>query len=336
MCTYIMKDVLFIMNNNFINLYQLNKYSEQLEIIRNKKNSIRNNIIISSSKKKEMLEELKDNENEIKSHIMDGILITDDSLKDKIINIILNFLKPYGYSEESIRLNLSDVNFVATNVSLVDGKLFNTAGNIVYIDYRFVSFDKDGYFKCFKEDNIPFLEYALTHEIFHICSAFRKDKKNISVKDDGLSEGFTDMFALMATGRYDCKSKNYDFLVKICTLLTNIVGIKNGLDDYINNIDSWNNIKSLFYQVGLNDDDFVKFHIEMSEILDLTFNSNINTNLVSILKEKQRKLTEFMYTKILIPFLNHSQVNDLELITLFDNLFVDYESSISDGRNFSK
>ena len=105
------------MRNNGINLYQLNKLCEEFQLIRDKIVLTKKNINVDKFEKKNILEELQEQENIITGKIIEGILITDIDLKNKVINIIVDFLKKYGYPEDNVISKLSNIKLVTTNVN---------------------------------------------------------------------------------------------------------------------------------------------------------------------------------------------------------------------------
>ena len=314
-------------DTNIQTIFELKEYINKLMIILKKREEIKNNKDIDYITKKITLNSLQNEENEIKSYILHGISIKDIDFKEVIIKIIINFLKTYNFTEEEIRANLSEIKLFTSDINLVYGGNLVTVGNNIGIDYEYVDFDKDGYYKSFKDNEIKFLQYTLTHEFFHKYSAFKKDSR-FCVNDDALSEGFTDMLALMATNAYEYKSQKYDFLVKICTLLTNIIGMNEILDDYINHIDSWPNLKNFFNKINLNETDFNKFHTRLNKILELTNQQANNKELIDIINIKKQEIIIFIKEKILIPYLEKNTNKTEELSELFNSIFSEYNINL--------
>ena len=256
---------------------------------------------------------LQEKINALKSKLSTGMPMDCSLVKDEIENQIIVFLEKYGYKKEFILEKLKDVKFKVTNEKLNSGGFMSAVGNNISIDYSVIDFDKNGNIIGFKQEKQNFIRYVLTHELLHICS----NPNNVSLKDDALSEGFTDMFAHIISKNYIDKSENYDFLVKICTLFTNMLGMEKILDDYINNLDKTPNLRSLFQDEYI----FMDFYHELNNILELQMNK----------KEVQIKKIDLLYKLkdiVFLPFLEKQQ-NKEEFINLFNNIFKEYGVSYS-------
>ena len=146
----------------------------------------------------------------------------------------------------------------------------------------------------------PVFEYRLPF-FLHKISSNRKDKPAVAVLEDALIEGSTDMYAHLISENDIDKSNLYDFLVKVCIMLRRIVGNKEFLEDYIDNLPNWNNTRKVFGECGLTDDDFSNLYFSMNKVLAYT-KSGIDPEGLNKLKEEiivfiKNKLIKNKFTK---------------------------------------
>ncbi len=244
---------------------------------------------------------LREKINELKRKLWAGIPLELNKLKDEITRDIYLYLEKYGYSRDFVIGNLEDVELYVSDVDIIaDGKLV-TVGNKIGIDSEFIDFDRKGNIIGIKDYYKLFLKYTLTHEFLHKISSNRKDKPAVAVLEDALIEGSTDMYAHLISENDIDKSNIYDFLVKVCIMLRRIVGNKEFLEDYIDNLPNWNNTRKVFGECGLTDDDFSNLYFSMNKVLAYT-KSGIDPEGLNKLKEEiivfiKNKLIKNKFTK---------------------------------------
>ena len=244
---------------------------------------------------------LREKINELKRKLWAGIPLELNKLKDEITRDIYLYLEKYGYSRDFVIGNLEDVELYVSDVDIIaDGKLV-TVGNKIGIDSEFIDFDRKGNIIGIKDYYKLFLKYTLTHEFLHKISSNRKDKPAVAVLEDALIEGSTDMYAHLISENDIDKSNLYDFLVKVCIMLRRIVGNKEFLEDYIDNLPNWNNTRKVFGECGLTDDDFSNLYFSMNKVLAYT-KSGIDPEGLNKLKEEiivfiKNKLIKNKFTK---------------------------------------
>jgi len=304
------------------NIHEIINISNEIKELEIQFNNIYNDNSIDKFTKKLSMEKLNDKIISMKSKLEKGLFIECDDLRDSIINDIVNYLKSFGYKEEFILSRLENVKFVITNEKVISGGLLSALNKKINIDYTLAVFDQEGNFVKFKEDKEKFIRYVLIHEFLHLCSI--SDKK-VSFTNDALSEGFTDLFAHAISKNHEDKSERYDFLVRVCTLFTNMIGIDKTLDDYINNLGDFSNLKQLFYEQGLDDNDFSEIYHILNEILDLQISGKDNAQLLT----KKIEVIEKIKTKLFIPLLNSNENNQDMFINLFNSLFQEFSVACS-------
>ena len=244
---------------------------------------------------------LREKINELKRKLWAGIPLELNKLKNEITRDIYLYLEKYGYSRDFVIGNLEDVELYVSDVDIIaDGKLV-TVGNKIGIDSEFIDFDRKGNIIGIKDYYKLFLKYTLTHEFLHKISSNRKDKPAVAVLEDALIEGSTDMYAHLISENDIDKSNIYDFLVKVCIMLRRIVGNKEFLEDYIDNLPNWNNTRKVFGECGLTDDDFSNLYFSMNKVLAYT-KSGIDPEGLNKLKEEiivfiKNKLIKNKFTK---------------------------------------
>lgn len=273
-------------------------------------------IFLKKIKNNELIEQMSN----IKSRIIKGIPIKCKELKNKIINDIIEYLIPYGYTKEFILMRLENIRFSITDEKLISGGLLSYTNNKINIDYSLAVFDNQGRFIKFKEEKEDFLRYVITHEFLHALSIPNTNKY---LTHDALSEGYTDFFAHIISNNFIDKSVLYDFSVRICTLLANMVGIDKTLDDYINNLTEFSNLRNFFYSQGLDDSSFYKFYILMNNIIELQIKKDNQSQI------KKVELLEFIKDNLLISFLKTEEVNKENYIKLFNELFSEFDITCS-------
>ena len=138
-----------------------------------------------------------------------------------------------------------------------------------------------------------------------------------SITDDALSEGFTDLFARLMSKVENNQSEKYDFSVRVCTLLANVIGIENALSDYIYNLDTLPNVRQLFGD----EIEYLQFYNEMNNILS---NELKQEDLAKLYDDKVTLINKLKET-IFIPFLQKDMQNKEEYINLFNNLFSEFQ-----------
>jgi len=244
---------------------------------------------------------LREKLNELKRKLWTGIPLELDKLKNEITRDIYLYLEKFGYSRDFVIGNLEDLELYVSDVDIIaEGKIV-TVGNKIGIDSEFVDFDRKGNIIGIKDYYKLFLKYTLTHEFLHKLSSNRKDKPAVPVLEDALIEGSTDMYAHLISENDLDKSNLYDFLVKVCIILRRIVGNKEFLQDYIDNLPNWTNTRKVFSECGLNDDDFSNLYFGMNKVLAYT-RSGMDPEGLNKLKEEiivfiKNRLIRNRYTK---------------------------------------
>ncbi len=244
---------------------------------------------------------LREKINELKRKLWAGIPLELNKLKDEITRDIFLYLEKYGYSRDFVIGNLEDVELYVSDVDIIAESKLVTVGNKIGIDSEFIDFDRKGNIIGIKDYYKLFLKYTLTHEFLHKISSNRKDKPAVAVLEDALIEGSTDMYAHLISENDIDKSNIYDFLVKVCIMLRRIVGNKEFLEDYIDNLPNWNNTRKVFGECGLTDDDFSNLYFSMNKVLAYT-KSGIDPEGLNKLKEEiivfiKNKLIKNKFTK---------------------------------------
>ncbi len=244
---------------------------------------------------------LREKINELKRKLWAGIPLELNKLKDEITRDIYLYLEKYGYSRDFVIGNLEDVELYVSDVDIIAESKLVTVGNKIGIDSEFIDFDRKGNIIGIKDYYKLFLKYTLTHEFLHKISSNRKDKPAVAVLEDALIEGSTDMYAHLIRENDIDKSNIYDFLVKVCIMLRRIVGNKEFLEDYIDNLPNWNNTRKVFGECGLTDDDFSNLYFSMNKVLAYT-KSGIDPEGLNKLKEEiivfiKNKLIKNKFTK---------------------------------------
>lgn len=229
--------------------------------------------------------ELREKLNELKKKLWRGIPLELSKFKDEITRDIYLYLEKFGYSRDFVIDNLSDINIYVSDIDIIaEGKLV-TVGNNIGIDSEFVNFDKKGNIVGINDYYKFFLKYTLTHEFLHRLSSSRKDKEPIPVLEDALIEGTTDMYAHLISEDDIDKSNVYDFLVRVCIILRRVVGDKEFLHDYIDDLPNWTNTRKVFNECGLSDDDFTNLYFNLNKILAYT-KSGMDPEGLNKLKEE--------------------------------------------------
>ena len=201
-------------------IFELRENIEKYKMLEIEKNKIQINDSIEKEDKKSRIMELRQIENNIFSNITNGVKIEGDVLIDEVIKITIDFLTKYGIPKEEIINNLSNIKWFTTDTILVHGGPFVNFGNSIGVDFKYVNFNEEGYFDSFKSEYYSFLKYVLVHELLHKCSIYKNYSKITSFSGDAMSEGCTDMLALMISGGNEYASKNYDFFVKIFSFVS--------------------------------------------------------------------------------------------------------------------
>lgn len=317
-------------------IFELRENIEKYKMLEIEKNKIQINDSIEKEDKKSRIMELRQIENNIFSNITNGVKIEGDVLIDEVIKITIDFLTKYGIPKEEIINNLSNIKWFTTDTILVHGGPFVNFGNSIGVDFKYVNFNEEGYFDSFKSEYYSFLKYVLVHELLHKCSIYKNYSKITSFSGDAMSEGCTDMLALMISGGNEYASKNYDFFVKIFSFFTILVGIENIVDDYINNIGKWPNLEKLFCHSGLSERDFLQFQVDLSALLQLTQNANKDSNLISELEEKQIQIITFLKENILDKKVNTNTDYQNNLNKNFLHLFSNYNKGLSSTNGRTK
>ena len=293
------------------NLFELEDISRRIEELQSQIKKISNDSSITEDSKLMKTQKISEEINNLKSRLTAGIHVDFSKIKIEISNSIINFLKPYGYTEEIIKQKLNNVEFHVTNERLNSGGLMSAVDHRIGIDYSCIEFDQNGNVIGIKEEQSEFIKYVLTHEFLHVCS----NNSSKSHMNEALSEGLTDMFAVMITGNNEGKSKWYDMFAKIGVLFSNIVGIENIVTDYFSNLDTTPNIRGLFHD----ELSFLEFFQGSDEILKLKMAKADETTISTM----QIELVNNIKENIFISFLK-SQENKEKYIELFNNLFSEY------------
>ena len=298
------------------NLFELQDITKKVEELQREIDNISSNVDIDKTIKIIKIQKLNEELNKLKARLSVGISADFSKIKEEIIENIINYLETFGYPKEQIIQKLNNIELFVTNERIKSGGLMATVDNRIGIDYSVIEFDSKGNIIGFKKDKEMFVKYVLTHEFLHVCSA----KGNISFRDDALSEGLTDMFAHIISNNFDDKSNLYDIFVKICMILSNVVGLENILDDYVNNLDTTPHLRTLFCDKL----SFLEFYQEMNQLLHLKMNK-ADTNKINLI---QCNLLNKLKEEIFIPFLQNKK-NKEEYINLFNNFFSEYGVSCS-------
>ena len=120
--------------------------------------------------------------------------------------------------------------------------------------------------------------------------------------EDGISEGFTDLLAHKISNNYKDKSKLYEFPMKVCEFLVEILGMDKLIDDYIKDIEKMPSLSHLFKINGLN---YLDFSNTMNAIIDSKNDEKEKENykfrclsIITELKEKVCKNNPNLIIKI--------------------------------------
>lgn len=187
-------------------------------------------------------------------------------------------------------------------------------------------FDEKGNFNGIKYENIEFLTHIIFHEMFHRISAFRDDIGDVNARDTALSEGFTDFFAEMLSGYNDPKkSKNYQFSKDVCHMFYILLRSDKPLDDYINNLMKYPNLKELFNQYGL---DFNQFVLLFDKASNMRYKKENMDEIVAL--ENEILLT--LKDRLFIPFMNDHPEMTVEINNSFNALFQERELTLSEEK----
>ena len=300
-----------IENEGISNLFELENIVNQIKDIEVQIENIKNNNFIDESDKKTKIENLTTEKNNLTSKLSKGISVDLSKVKEEITESIIIFLEPFGYSREQILQKLNNVELYVTNEQVCSGALMSAVGNRIGIDYSVVKFDINGNVLGIRDDKEQFVKYVLTHEFLHICS----NNGPKSHMNEALSEGLTDMFAISISGNNQDKSNWYDIFVKICILLSNIIGIEGVVNDNFTNLDTTPNIRKLF----ADELSFLEFFQGMDKILELKMNNGDKATIYTM----QIDLINKIKNEIFIPFLEKQQNKEV-YIELFNNLFSEH------------
>ena len=265
---------------------------------------------------------------EIRKRIVEGIPIKNWILIDKIIELITSFLKKNNYDYEKFRKMIEKTKF-----SIVDFRIFInqkglacSVGKDISFNASICEFDNDGNFKGVKSENIELLTHIIFHELFHRISAFRDDKEEINAKDTALSEGFTDFFAEMLSGYNGTnKSKNYQFSKDVCNIFYIMLGSEKVIDDYINHLMEYPNLKELFKEYGLDFNKFVK-------LFDKALNMRYKNDNIDKIIELENEILLMLKDKLFIPFINNHPEKSEIIMNTFNLLFQERELNISEKK----
>ena len=262
---------------------------------------------------------------EIRRRLNLGILIEDFILIDKVIQTIVAFLKKYGFDGEFFYNMLKNTTFSITSLKTMFGSigLAQSTDKNVYFDISIIEFDENGNFEGIKSENLEKISHILFHELFHRISASRDDKPlSIWSTDTALSEGFTDFFAEELSGfNGPQKSKNYQFSKDICNIFSEILGMKNVLDDYLNHLTEYPTLRKLFKKYNLSFDEFVtKFDRLLSKRLN-----KLNENEII---EEENSLLIFLRDSLIIPYIEDNPDKSQLLTEKFNLLFENRNISI--------
>lgn len=304
-------------NDGIANLFELESLFNIIKNLEKQIEQISNDSSLDKFERKSRIENLIQEKNFLVIRFRKGISIEKPPIVDEIKENIILFLKQYGFNPDTFIKKIDSVQFCVTNERLISGGLMSTSSNKISIDYTLAEFDENGNFLGLKVNS--FIKYILTHELLHVCSMNLDEK----YKNGVWSEGYTDLLAHIISKNNNDKSENYDFPVKVFTLLTNLVGIKNTIEDYFFNLKTMPHLFNLFNQCGLDENDFWNFY----RILDKTM-PNGNKNLEEIYNSKI-DLIEKIKHYIFIPYLKGLNDNKEYYINLFNNLFNDIGVSCS-------
>jgi hypothetical protein len=298
---------------NLSTIFEIENISKNIIYLEEQIKKIKEDNSLDKFDKKIKSMELEDKITELKSFLTRGIPINCDEIKQHAQNTIIEHLEPFGYDSKFILEKLKNVQFYVTNEMLVSGGRLSAVGSNITINYDLCNFDENGKFLNFKNDEKDFINYVIMHELLHVCSTNTKRL----MANDSLAEGFTDMFARFMSKDPNNKSSRYDFLVRICTLLANVMGMENALSDYMNNLDTLPNTRKLFGDEIA----FLEFYAEMNNILSMEIEKKdpaklyvAKVNLIGKIKDN-----------IFIPLLKSNIPNKEVYINLFNNLFSEFE-----------
>ena len=262
---------------------------------------------------------------ELRSALISGITIEKESTINEIILSIVNFLNLHGFDGSYFYTMLENTDFSITSLKVLFDSigLAMSSGKKIMIDISIAEFNKSGNFLGIKTNDFALLRHILIHEFLHRISAFRDDKKDLMANDTALSEGFTDLFAeTISEYNGPKKSKTYQFSKDVCNIFVSLIGFNTALDNYLNHLMEYPNLRNLFNSYNLNFDEFVK---EFDRLLMRRYKKEEENSII----EEENNLLIILKDNLIIPFIKDHPELENEIIEKFNIIFEDRNISVS-------
>ena len=275
----------------------------------------------------------KDEYTELFAVLQTGIVIDTIPYRDEIINNLISFFDKYGISKEEIISKISELEFFVSDIDLAySGKLVQTCDRIG-IDISYAKFSEDGKFVGFREELKDFLTHTVTHEILHKLSEMQDGKKIFFRYQDALSEGYTDMFAHLISGKRNIRSDLYEFPEKVCELFTEMIGMDKTVDDYLYHNQDFSNLQKVFLECECKD--FSLFRSIFDKIIKRVNDDKKAGKTGCLALEEKDACLAFIRDNILFPYCHKNPDRAVQVLNKFNSLFsvLGYEFSIDDVKS---
>lgn len=342
-------------NNDFMNMFDKfdsNNDDKKITDIKNipSSNSINNSIEIQRDYPKTLfdikakLEELrllrdsvsgkdfsiKDEINELTSYLSEGIHLDEIFYHREIMDSIITLIGPYGFDKDFVLDNLSNMTGKVCPMEFLGTGRAQALRTYIDMDIDFFEYDENGRVVGVPDSKKDFYKYVVTHEFFHKLSSYKNGYDDVMVMGDALLEGFTDMFAHLASGNNTDKSDLYDFPVQVCSMFAEMIGMEKVLDDYINKTGNFPNLKNLFMECNLDESRFSEFRGILDSVI-----SGVSRDKKSGISPSEWGITEknssldFLRDNIIIPYCQNHPDKVEGILDKFNSLFNDMGYSCS-------
>ena len=195
----------------------------------------------------------RDRINEIHSFLSSGIVLDEIPFQSEFIGSIIGFLGQNGFSDEFVLTNLKDMEGHVLPVEYLYGGKAQALRSHIDLELDFFDYDEDGKVIGVSKDKEELYRHVVVHEFFHKLSSYKNGHRDIMVMGDALLEGFTDLYTRCSLGD-KVESDLYGFPVKVCDLFTEMIGVDKTLDDYINHTGEFPNLRGLFSECGIKEE----------------------------------------------------------------------------------
>jgi len=282
---------------------------------------------------------VKDEEIELRSLVSSGIVLDNVPHHDEIISLISNFLCSYGFDQSFVLDNLKNMEGHVLPVEFLYGGKAQSLRSHIDLELDFFDYDEEGKVIGVSEEKKDLYRHVVTHEFFHKLSSYKNGHRDIMVAGDVLLEGFTDLFTKLVLKESQIESDLYGFPVRICEMFTEIMGIDNVLDDYINHTGEFPKLKRLFNECGLGQEQFVEFGTVLSSVI-----SGVSRDKKNDLSQQEWGIEEknssldLLRNNIIIPYCRNNPDKAGNILNKFNNLFQDmgYSCSMEDVKEDKK